>query len=286
VILMPPAGLDMRMPTDDPNAGMDAGGEALVDPRVPRVDSKPGIQKSEGQLTVLYTLASIVLSYIGFKYSPDKIETAWGAIQTLIYVVGPMLLNVPILKNYINSRGIVTSNTVWANAGLQNPLVSKDGAASALAAHSLMQQGLLGGVGLDSILSTIGGGTGKKDPKTYIGLAKIIAGLAPGGSVIEKGIDKIGLGGSDPSKGAGVDPDEIRQAFTTVVQTISQQQSIILYLWNEGHPQLTTTRIEPIMAYIETHPVPQASASHLPVTPVPTRPQATSTIPPQPHSDK
>jgi hypothetical protein len=267
---MPPAGLDMRMPTDDPNAGMDAGGEALVDPRVPRVDSKPGIQKSEGQLTVLYTLASIVLSFIGFKYSPDKIETAWGAIQTLIYVVGPMLLNVPILKNYINSRGIVTSNTVWANAGLQNPLVSKDGAASAM-----MAQGLLStqGLGLDSILSAIGGGTGKKDPKTYIGLAKIIAGLAPGGSVIEKGIDKIGLGGSQQGGAAvtATDPEFekiVVQGFTAISQRLDQLERVTLITYNMTQiPARQVGSIGEIPGLAATRPA--ASVSQMAQNPTP-----------------
>jgi hypothetical protein len=151
----------------------------------PKVEVKPGYQKSEGQLTILFVMVAAFMSLLGFKYSPLQVQNAYEAIQTLTYTLGPLLAAVPILKNYINSRGKIASNSVWANAGLLNPAVSKDGV-------SPMALGLMGGkFDLGGIL----GGKDWKDPKRYIDLGKIASGVIPGGGAAGKILDAV-TGGS------------------------------------------------------------------------------------------
>jgi hypothetical protein len=240
--------------------------EVPVNPDIPSVEVKPGIQKSEGQLTIFFTVAAAILSFLGFKYSPNSVQNAWEAVQTLIQTLGPLAAAVPILKNYINSRGKVTSNALLFNAQLQNPMVVGNNSP-----HPLMAQGLMGGgAGLDSILSSIAGGSGKKDPRTWIGLSKIVGSIVPGGAVVNKVLDKTGIGG--PDSGGGVDPKEIEDAFKTVVMEIQTLQTqsenlrvqnenlttIVIALWNL-QPQLTgqtaqVGRLEPVLAFLERNP--------------------------------
>jgi hypothetical protein len=200
---------DMRS-VRDPGVGTSSS-ETLVDPSVPRVDSKPGYQTSQGILTGISVIAAFVLSFLGFHFTPAQIQGVGEGIVHLGTSLGPLVALIPILTNYINSRGKIASNTVWANAGLQNPLVSKDGM-SPLIAQKLMN-GSNGGV-FDTQPAQI---------------------TAPG------------------------QPD-VLMTLTNALKahefTIKSQQDIICYLWNEGHPQLYSQRVEPILSYMMTHPVP------------------------------
>lgn len=291
-----------RLPV--PTSNQPQTGETIVNPDIPSVQAKPGYQTSQGILTALFTVVSLGLSFLGFKYSPEKVETAYQAIQTLVQIVGPLVANIPILTNYINSRGKIQSNSLWANAQLQNPLVSKDG--NSPLAGLFAQQGL-GGFSIDSILSAIGGGSGKKDPSTYIGLAKIIAGLAPGGDAVTKVLDKTGIGGSQGSgsqQGSGssttpqpqqLDPKEVEQALEAIVEAIHDLQAVALTHWNGFKGGVHAPTFADILTQIkgapQQHLMPVTPTAQPQQAPVPAQAQTQQNqggmFPPQTtHSDK
>jgi hypothetical protein len=199
-------------------------GEVPVDPITPKVIVKPGIQTSQGIFTGLATVFAFLLSFLGFHYTPSQIQNVSEGIVHLGTSLGPLVALVPILTNYINSRGKTTSNALLFNAQLQNPLVMGNNSPS-----PLMAQGLLGGgSGLNSILGQLAGGSGIKDPKTIIGLAKLVGSLVPGGAVVEKTLDKVGIGGSGSGASASsIDPQEIKDAFEQLVDVLKTQQATI-----------------------------------------------------------
>jgi hypothetical protein len=128
-------------------------------PNLPSVTIKPGWQTSEAHLTALFGVASVVLSLLGLHYTPDRIQNIYEAVLDLLKVFGPIAAFVPILFNYITSRGKAKSS----------------------------------GFDVGSIL----GGRDWKDPQRYIDLAKLAGTVAPGGGAITKILDKTGLGGKD-----------------------------------------------------------------------------------------
>lgn len=240
----------------------------------PKVEVKPGYQKSEGQLTILFVMVAAVMSLLGFKYSPLQVQNAYEAIQTLIYTLGPLLAAVPILKNYINSRGKIASNSVWANAGLLNPAVSKDGV-------SPMALGLLGGkFDLGSIL----GGKDWKDPKRYIDIGKLASGVIPGGAVAGKILDTVTGGGS----GGGVaepDPEfakEVEQGFQLVTQRLNDMQTVVVAQWNIMRPDLPVQNWQELSTTLAGMRTRKAQAAVSPLPPQATAPTPSTTG----HSDK
>lgn len=153
---------------------------------LPKLLPKAGYKTSQGQLTVVFALVSFILSALGFKYSSDDVNNLYVMIQNIVTVVGPLLALIPVLITYINSRGKIQSNQLWASASLSNGGVTSSGplptirstTAELIEGQPAMARGI-GGFG--SIL----GGRNWKDPKRYLNIAKIGGSLVPGvGSVV------------------------------------------------------------------------------------------------------
>lgn len=127
----------------------------------PSTEPKAGWATSQGQLTAIFTVVSMLLAFLGWKFSPEQVDNIYQLILTLLTVVGPLLVNVPILKDYINSRGKIQSNAIWADASVKtggstgNPPVP------------------LAGLNMGKIF---------KDPKTYGKILDIVndTGIVPG----------------------------------------------------------------------------------------------------------
>lgn len=145
---------------------------------LPQLAPKPGFKTSQGQLTAVFALVALVLSLLGFKYSSDDVANAYAMVQNIVQVIGPIITLVPVLIAYINSRGKIQSNSLWASASLSTG-VGKDGLAvgsPALtsATTTLAQPASFAGIG--GLL----GGKNWKDPKRYLNIAKIGGTLVPG----------------------------------------------------------------------------------------------------------
>lgn len=93
-------------------------GEIITRPEnLPAIAAKPGWKTSQGQMTAVFIVASMVLSYFGYQhFTPERIETIYGLIVVALVVLGPLLPASWNLTNYINSRGKIQSNTIWATA--------------------------------------------------------------------------------------------------------------------------------------------------------------------------
>lgn len=126
-------------------------------PDLPAVSDKPGYKTSSGQLTFLFTLAALVLSWFKIDTTPEQIGNIYEMIMAIVDGIGPILALVPVLMTYINSRGKIASNSITSTA-------------------SIAQAAQLGGLG--SLL----GGKNWKDPDRYKTIAEIIAktGIVPG----------------------------------------------------------------------------------------------------------
>jgi hypothetical protein len=83
---------------------------------LPKMSPKEGYKTSQGHFTALFILASLIMSLWGYHKSPEQIETYVQLIDTLLKTVLPLLMNVPVLNNYVNSRGKIQSNSLWASA--------------------------------------------------------------------------------------------------------------------------------------------------------------------------
>lgn len=171
---------------------------------------KPGWQTSEGQLTALFAIVAMVLAAIGFKSAtPDKIQNVYELAMQSLSTLGPIVAAGGVLWNYITSRGKTKSNSIWATAAIQNPMVENSG---------LAQNGLAMGLGnFGGLLS----GKNWKDPDRYIGLAKIVGGIAGGrtGSII----GSVTGGGATGLPSGFV--EEVEQAFTVVAKRLDDVEA-------------------------------------------------------------
>ncbi len=103
----------------------------------PQLTQPHGLSTSSGQFTAIFGVAAIILSLLGFHYSPAQIENWVQLVENFLTTIGPLLALVPVLMTFINSRGKIASNTVNANAQLLSqpklisgellPLVSSGG---------------------------------------------------------------------------------------------------------------------------------------------------------------
>lgn len=91
---------------------------------LPKIGVTPGWKTSQGQLTALFVAVAAILSLLGWHYTPEQLQSWWDAGAAILKTIGPLLTAVPILINYINSRGKIASNQVWATATMNNPLIS------------------------------------------------------------------------------------------------------------------------------------------------------------------
>lgn len=127
----------------------------------------PGYQTSQGQMTVAFAVVAFLLSFLGFNYSTVQVENVFTTIVRVLEILGPLLMLVPVLNNYINSRGKIQSNAIWATASTQQ-------------GEQLPPVELAG-------LGRILGGKNWKDPQRYINIGKVAGEFVPGvGQVIDK----------------------------------------------------------------------------------------------------
>lgn len=89
------------------------------------ISPKSGVTTSQGQLTIWFGIIAAILSAVGFATSPEQVENWYAMIQNLITILGPLLAYVPVLITYINSRGKIQSNNLWANAAIASGLNNK-----------------------------------------------------------------------------------------------------------------------------------------------------------------
>lgn len=141
---------------------------------LPQLAPKPGFKTSQGQLTAVFGLVAFLASAFGFKYSSGDVSNLYAMIENLVTILGPLLAFVPVLINYINSRGKIQSNALWASASLSTG-VGQTGT------HSPGQPlGIAGGIG------DLLGGRNWKSPERYLNIAKIGSKFVPGlGNVVD-----------------------------------------------------------------------------------------------------
>jgi hypothetical protein len=186
---------------------------AALDPGPPpQVSVKPGWQTSQGQMTGLFTVAALLLSALGFHYSAAQISGGYDALLHLGQTLGPILALIPVLTNYINSRGKITSNTAWANAAIHQANIT----GVVMPAQNF--------AGTNRLLDGFLGGKDWKDPARYGGLVKVAGSLGvPGAGAAGSILDKVG-GGGHP---AGGDPErrytdaQIDEAFAAIMAQLA-----------------------------------------------------------------
>lgn len=175
-------------------------------PDVPVVSPKDGWTTSQGQMTAIFGIISLLLSFLGWHYTPDQIGNLYDLIMHAVTVLGPVIAFAKVLYEYINSRGKIQSNTLWANASLQTGTTPKS------LTSGTPSPVTLAGFDLGGLLS----GKGWKDPSTYVDLAKIISktGIVPGpaGKILGEAL------------GSG-DPDEIEKALIEAVKALDARVS-------------------------------------------------------------
>jgi len=172
---------------------------------LPQLAPKPGFRTSQGQLTAVFSFAALILSAVGFKYSSSDVENLYVMIQNVITVVGPLLALIPVLINYINSRGKIQSNALWASASLSTGL-GKDGLQSLATAPAQF-------AGLGKML----GGKNWKDPKRYLNIARIGGSVVPGLGTVTDLLD-----GSD-----GADQQQLNEQLIQGMQTLGDNQKAL-----------------------------------------------------------
>lgn len=132
----------------------------------PQLQPTPGLQTSSGQFTAIFTLVALLLSALGWHYSPDQIQGWVELANKFVVILGPLLAAVPVLMRYITSRGNIQSNTLLANAKILTqpaPIVPLE----ALATPHGFADGMTGVIG----------GNDWKDPHRYenlLNIAKVV----------------------------------------------------------------------------------------------------------------
>jgi hypothetical protein len=96
---------------------------------LPSIQVKPGWQTSQGQMTAFILLLSTLLAtYLGWTWAtPELLNNIYQLISLLVVILGLVGVNIPILTNYINSRGKIQSNAIWATTSMNlGKIVNKD----------------------------------------------------------------------------------------------------------------------------------------------------------------
>jgi hypothetical protein len=191
---------------------------------LPSVGMKPGYKTSEGQLAGLVSIALSVFTFFHWV-SPSQADNVQSLIAVLINNIGPLVPVLGIVMAYIKSRGMMKSNSIWATASMNNPLVQN--------------KNLVGGSGLNSILGGIFGGGGIKDPETIAGITRT-TGTIVGGKA-GKTIDKILGPGSGGAKSQYDDAtlDKMFNAIGDRLVGLHDQQAQIL----DRLEKLATTQV-------------------------------------------
>lgn len=144
------------------------GSNQTPDQPSPQLQAVPGYQTTSGQFTALFTVVALFLGLLGFHYSPDQVESWVALVNKIAVTLGPILAIVPVLWNYVNSRGKIASNTLMANATV---LAAKEQGPSVQGELISSSVGFAGGLGLDF-----------KNPDTYQQLLHIAGELGVPGA--------------------------------------------------------------------------------------------------------
>lgn len=143
---------------------------------------KDGWKTSQGQLTALFVVASLILSLFGITKTPEEISGYVELANTLVTTALPIITAAISLIYYIISRGKIQSNSLWANAQIQ---VSQNQNPPQMIAPLVPDR-----------FTRVLGGDDWKDPERYGNILKIASALGvPGANQIDKVNDKFDLDG-------------------------------------------------------------------------------------------
>jgi hypothetical protein len=142
---------------------------------------KPGYATTSGQFTGIFTLVALILSLIGYHYSPTQIENWAQMAENFIKVLGPIIAIVPVLITYINSRGKIASNAI-VTANTPPAITAVGGTIAELVDRDPFQFAGVGGLDF-------------KNPKTYESLLHIAGELGvPGAHQADTVAQKVPIG--------------------------------------------------------------------------------------------
>lgn len=149
------------------------GDQSAQMPPMPPVQIQPGLSTTAGQFTALFTLVSLILAAVGYHYSASQIEGWAQAANNLATTIGPLLMIIPVLIGYINSRGKIQSNAIMAQAHIATGVPVGATTVEASSLMPLISKPRSSGNTLEAIPGIIGAAGsmtapgGFKDPKTY-----------------------------------------------------------------------------------------------------------------------
>lgn len=106
---------EMDRPSDPSKAPIE-GEVQISSDQPPAIIPKPGYTTTQGQFTGIYGLVVVGLAIFGIVKTPDQIDNYFQLVNNMAIIIVPILSYIPVLIGYINSRGKIQSNTVWANA--------------------------------------------------------------------------------------------------------------------------------------------------------------------------
>lgn len=136
-----------------------------------QLQPKPGYLTSQGQLTAVLTVISMLLAVFGYNVQPETMDNWITLVNSWAVTLLPLLTGLFAVINYTNSRGKVASNTLWANAAVQAATVT-------------------------GTPVPLGGQKWWKDPNFWGGVAKVAAPMIPGpagdivGGVLHGGVSE------------------------------------------------------------------------------------------------
>lgn len=134
--------------------------ELTVTPESPSIVPKAGWTTSQGQMTAIFILVCLILSYFGIQKTPEQLGSYLDVVNNLIETVMPIILGLVGLVKYTTSRGKIQSNAIMANAQV---MAAKEVAKPLAVPASLM----------DDRFTKVIGGDSWKDPERYTNLLKI-----------------------------------------------------------------------------------------------------------------
>lgn len=184
------------------------GGEPPTNPaNLPSIGTKPGWTTSQGQLSAVFVVVSMIFAAFGYKnLSPDKIENVYELLAAFAPIIIPLLGSIPVINNYIVSRGKEKSNAIWATAAVNT---ANAGGNTGPNIAATLVGGKLGTLG--KIAGGLLGGRDWKDPERYLEIGKTVSEIVPGGAKINKVLESIGTGQKVPV-------EELSEAVELIIQ--------------------------------------------------------------------
>lgn len=157
--------------TDTSDSGID------VNPPVPSIVPTPGWQTSQGQLTAIFTLVCLVLSFFGFHYTPEQMNSWADTANHAAQVIVPIVTALVGVVGYTMSRGQTHQVAMAATAAVQVAQTQAQG--QILGTEATLSEPVAFGGGLSHII----GGKNWKDPDRYGNLLHIASQFGVPGAV-------------------------------------------------------------------------------------------------------